>query len=411
MVDAGKKQLILTGAMVLLIALTSEAALRIAHVAYDASLYTGDQQRGWTLRAGAEGWVVGEAKQYVRINRAGFRDRQRNIDKPARTLRVAVLGNSWTEALQVPLESTFCAVVERELASCAASNGRQVEVLNFGTSGYSSAQELLTLRLEVWKYRPDIVLLAFYTARDVLNNVRAFNNVADPAQSPYFVYADGRLTLDDSFRRLPSLQPMQIRLQNFRDTISDHLLLFRTGAAVIRSAKEQAATNALAGRAAETGVDSLENAIYSRPAQPAIEDAWRVTEGIVLAIRDEVRVHGAQFRIATLANRPQVMPDPAKRREFIQKLGLENLDYADMRIKALADREGIALTILAKPLSAFAETHQVFLNGFQGTLGEGHWNELGHRLAGERIAADLSADVCGKTAAPPLPDVASMAAR
>src|SRR5947207_3009658 len=128
--EAGKKQLILTGAIILALGVAGEAVLRIAHVQYDTSLYTGDPQRGWALRAGAEGWVVDEAKQYVRINHAGFRDQERYIEKPAHTIRIAVLGNSWTEALQVPLESTFCAVAERELARCAAAAGSKVEVLN-----------------------------------------------------------------------------------------------------------------------------------------------------------------------------------------------------------------------------------------------------------------------------------------
>src|SRR5262249_2566845 len=214
-------------------------------------------------------------------------DRERPIEKPARTIRIAVLGNSWTEALQVPLESTFSAVMERELARCAAASSNRVEVLNFGTSGYSSAQELLTLRLEVWKYHPDIVVLAFYTARDVLNNVRAFNNAANPEQSPYFVYANGRLVLDDSFRKLPGLQPMQVRLQNLREAVSDHLLLFRTVNMLVRHLRERAARDALAGKAAERGIDNLENAIYYQPRQLAIEEAWRVTEGLIVAMRDE----------------------------------------------------------------------------------------------------------------------------
>jgi len=146
---AGRRVLIATGGLMLALAVAGEALLRMAPVEYGVSLYTNDPQRGWALRGGAHGWVVEEAKQYVRINRDGFRDRERRMEKPAHTTRIAVLGNSWTEALQVPLESTFCAVMERELARCAAASDNRVEVLNFGTSGYSSAQELLTLRLEV----------------------------------------------------------------------------------------------------------------------------------------------------------------------------------------------------------------------------------------------------------------------
>ena len=98
--DAGRKQLLATAAIFAALAVLTEAALRILHVEYDVSLYTGDPKRGWTLRPGAQGWVVSETKQYVRINRAGFRDEERAIEKPRGSVRIAVLGNSWTEALQ-----------------------------------------------------------------------------------------------------------------------------------------------------------------------------------------------------------------------------------------------------------------------------------------------------------------------
>src|SRR5262245_11300165 len=106
---ASNRQLILAGASFLALVVGGEAALRLAHIEHDVRLYTGDPHLGWKLRPGAEGFVMNETRQYVRINRAGFRDREREIQKAAHTIRIAVLGNSWTEALQVPLGGTFCA--------------------------------------------------------------------------------------------------------------------------------------------------------------------------------------------------------------------------------------------------------------------------------------------------------------
>ena len=45
---------------------------------------------------------------------------------------------------------------------------------------------------------------------------------------------------------------------------------------------------------------------------------------------------------------------------------------------------------MAPSLSAYAQEHHVYLNGFTAkNLGMGHWNETGHRLAAEVIAKDL----------------------
>src|SRR3974390_3097248 len=204
-----KKELVLAVLVMLLILLSLEVALRIAGVGFDAQLYGPSRELGWTLRPSAEGLVSTETSQYVKINSRGFHDVERAYEKPATTFRVAVLGNSWTEALQVPLEKTYCSVLERKLAERSCFANKRVEVLNFGVAGYSTAQELLTLREKVWKYNPDLVILALYAARDIANNVRELNNAVDPERSPYFVYSEGNLVLDDSFQRLPALQPWQ----------------------------------------------------------------------------------------------------------------------------------------------------------------------------------------------------------
>ncbi len=70
-------------------------------------------------------------------------------------------------------------------------------MLNFGVSGFGTAQELLLLRDRVLAYHPDLVVLAFLTGNDIVDNSRALTS--DPRR-PYFVMNSGRLALDDSFR-------------------------------------------------------------------------------------------------------------------------------------------------------------------------------------------------------------------
>ena len=84
--------------------------------------------------------VTAENKQTVRINSHGFRDRERSYDKPEGTSRIVVLGNSWTEALQVPLEKTCPALLESDLQKYGCFNGKRVEVF-----GPSNGPELVAL--------------------------------------------------------------------------------------------------------------------------------------------------------------------------------------------------------------------------------------------------------------------------
>ena len=114
--------------------------------------------------------------------------------KPAAgTYRIALLGDSFIEAFEVPYQQTVGEVVERRLS---AARGTPVEVLNFGVGGYGTTQELLTLRHEVWKYSPDLILLAVTTGNDISDNYRP---LSQGSYRPFYEYQGSRLVLDTTF--------------------------------------------------------------------------------------------------------------------------------------------------------------------------------------------------------------------
>ena len=119
--------------------LLAEVALRAAGYSFP-EFYATDERRGFALRPGAAGWYRKEGAAYVRVNSDGLRDREHAREKPPDTFRVAVVGDSYAEALQVEQEAAFWAVMERRLQACAAqfAGGRRVEVINFGVSGYGT---------------------------------------------------------------------------------------------------------------------------------------------------------------------------------------------------------------------------------------------------------------------------------
>jgi diphthamide synthase (EF-2-diphthine--ammonia ligase) len=106
-------------------------------------------------------------------------------------------------------------------------------------------------------------------------------------------------------------------------------------------------------------------------------------------MRDEVKSRGVKFLVVTLSNGIQVHPDPQGRRAFMQNVGATDLFYPDQRIRALCEREGINVLTLAPVLQSYAEQQKVFLHGFDKNIGSGHWNALGHRIAGELIARKI----------------------
>ncbi|MBC7929503.1 MAG: SGNH/GDSL hydrolase family protein, partial [Rubrivivax sp.] len=182
--------------------------------------YQPDDVRGYALRPGVEGWYRKEGAAFVRINGDGLRDREHAKGKAAGTLRIALLGDSYAEAFQVEQGAAFWSVLERRLGECPALAGRTIEVINFGVSGYGTAQELLTLREKVWDYAPDVVLLAVTTNNDVLDNSRVLK-LTD--EIPYFVLRGDALTLDNSFRDTTAFQLRNSALNRSGRWLRDNL--------------------------------------------------------------------------------------------------------------------------------------------------------------------------------------------
>ncbi len=114
-----------------------------------------------------------------------------------------------------------------------------------------------------------------------------------------------------------------------------------------------------------------------------------MTEALIVRMREETESRGAKFVAVTMSNAIQVHPHPAAREHFMRRLGVETLLYPDLRLKALGEREGFTVINLAPELQLYAEQHQVFLHGFAPDIGNGHWNERGHAVAGELLARRL----------------------
>ena len=101
------------------------------------------QELGWAHIANKEGyWTVGKERIHVKINSKGLRDREYSYKKQKGVLRILILGDSFTEAFQVPLEHTFCKVLESELNKTQ----RKFEVINGGFAGVGTDYELLFFR-------------------------------------------------------------------------------------------------------------------------------------------------------------------------------------------------------------------------------------------------------------------------
>jgi len=342
-----------------------------------------DAKYGWAPRPGVEGWYAFEGRTHFAINKDGFRDVDHTVGARPGVFRIAVLGDSFTEGREVPLDQTFWKVAETELAACVPAGNEQIEVLGFGVNGYGAAQQLMILRDKVWKYEPDVIVLAFFTGNDVVNNEPVLDEHPDRV---YYRLQNNTLVLDNSRQRSAEFADRKNASDRKHEIYNSlrSIQVLRQGYRSIRSAFKYRNTSLI--EQLNTG---LQSELY-KPPTGAWTRAWEVTEALVRQIALEAEEGGADFWIATLSNPIQVYPDESVRQAFAQELGVPDLLYPDRRIAELAKNESLKVITLVDSLGAMAKTLGKGLHGSSKFAG-GHWNALGHRAAGKAMAREMCA--------------------
>jgi hypothetical protein len=319
------------------------------------------------------------------FNSHGFRDRERTYQKPSNTFRILVLGDSQVEAIQVALENSFPALLERALNEHSASI--RFEVLSLGQSGFGTAEEYIRYLNFGVEYSPDLVLLAVMTANDIQDNSKF---LSWEGLRFYFVPDDtGNLVLDrsslDAYEQNLTLpkQLFQSLKQNsyLASLISERLFLLREE---LHRAwfKANFADAAKAEEVRKLDQFSELN-IYFPDLSPRWREAFEITKRIILKFKASVEERGAKFVLVTLSNAEQSHPEKAEQLTKQYELAFD-YEQPDRILAEFAKQQSITLLQLMPAFRSYHLKMGTFLHGFGASIG-GHWNEHGHRLAAEEI--------------------------
>jgi lysophospholipase L1-like esterase len=382
------KNLALSSVSVLCGVLLIEFGLRLLGWSFPVFMHP-DVDLGWSYRPGIVGWSSHENTAYLRMNRFGYRGPDWSLRPPADTFRIAVIGDSFVESSNLPDEHALTAFIEKRLSVCPAFTDRRVEVLNFGVSGYGTAQQYLLLQRKVVPFHPDLVLLVLYVGNDVSDNTRSLS-VESQKERPYFIeLPSGALKLDMSFRSTDSFRKAidgdwQKRLVNASHLLQALKQLYLKRSIIptpieARSFRRDAVeSNALpAPGPAELYSSSLDDAWLS---------AWSITEKLLLQMRDWSSRQGMEFRLVMLPAPLQALPGEDLRRMAIAAFGLDDLDYPSNRMVQFAAQNRIPYLDLLDRFRAYGDRERDFLYGFPPQVGDGHLNATGTKLGGELIA-------------------------
>lgn len=109
-------------------------------------------------------------KVHIKTNELGFMGEEFTTEKPSSTFRIALIGDSFTEALQVNYIDTTAVRLEKALGEylkTTSTSYNKVEVYNFGLGGTTTADQMLTYAHYVRQYKPNVLVLNFYSGNDV----------------------------------------------------------------------------------------------------------------------------------------------------------------------------------------------------------------------------------------------------
>jgi hypothetical protein len=363
-----------------------EAGFRVHHFLHPSTakgfFWVRNAEYGWGLAPGREGPSFddhGEFRTDVRINSRGLHDLEHPYVKSPDSFRVLVLGDSYIEGLQVDLEQMFGRLLERRLN---ARSSRPVEVISAGVSSWGTDNELLYFRHEGYKYRPDLVLLAFTTSNDVRESYAPFNR-RDPwanLSKPSFVLnGRGELELQPG-PPLPPAPPWWRQLY-----LGEYLFVRLGGKVVIPRRGQNAAPPPPDPDAPRVPPDLL---IHAPSYGPEVAEAWRVTEALVRALRDEAAARGAKFAVMVHGG-PWVHYDD--RWNLMLMLDAVAARTWDRRkparlIDEFLSAEGIPFVDLFDAFEAAKAHDRMF---YQVNV---HWTPMGHRVAADAAADLLLAD-------------------
>lgn len=359
-----------------------ELGVRMLHLVPDR-FWEPDPLLGARLIPGSHGWWTQEEREFVipvSINSQGQHDVERNPAKAPGTVRVLILGDSFAEALHVPLGKGFPKVLERALNRNAG--GRPIEVINAGVSGYGTASETLYFESKGWRYEPDIVLLAFYPGNDIRNN------------SP---------TLEDAFKpvygedgRLDRVQPTKVAGEANRGWLGRsaayrflrQLVLVRqpgVGRVLVKLGLMR--PEAIRAVVEDDGIP-VGFGMYEVPTPAVWSDAWQRTESLLDRLKRGVEERGARLAIAIVTAREQIYADSwqeiLQAHPSMQQLRWDTSEPQHW-VQQWCARRGVPCLDLADTFLRRASSDGPMLHYRH----DGHWTEAGHELGGTLIAEFL----------------------
>ena len=296
-----------------------------------------------------------EFDNQIKFNSEGLRDFEYPFEKEEGTYRIAVIGDSFPEGLQVPFDKTFPKLLEQDLNNLKQT---KVEVINFGTGGYGTEQEYIILKDQALKYHPDLVIFVF-----------SMNDIEDNFNTHLVTFEGNSSKTTKMTASIPKRMMLACSAYSDLCSLAQRVILTRKSAASQKSAN---------------GFER--NMVFKMENSLAFLEAFDETGKLLYSSYNLAKNNAVDFVFVIIPSKEQV--DNKKLQEFLKTDNLTGDDVEMLKVphalSLFAASNGIETIDLTVPLRKLNKN-----NNFYYEI-DGHFNEMGHELAAKAIVETIS---------------------
>lgn len=351
--------------------------------------------------------VRGKNKVLYQINSKGIRGNEYSYKKTADEYRILILGDSFADGYKVEFDNLFSEVLKRKFN--ANKKHKNFQVINTGTIGWSTDQELLFFQHEGKKYDPDLVVLMFYQ-----NDIAYNNQPKDWSMyyKPLFKIKEGELVLTnvpvpkpDIFiydgHLEPKEKPVFKRIRYWLHTHS-YLYLFvkkrmKNSYILRKLAKELHLLDKPDNAEEQNTPDNDERAlpnefrVWEKNYNDTVRASWKITEAMLIKLQEEVSSIGSRLLVFYIPFEASIYKKEWEKLKRVHGLSDDkyNADKAGIVLNYICKRNNIDFmnpTIKFKKKAAEMDKYDKRLYN----PNDHHWTVEGNIFTGEILAEFIS---------------------
>ena len=381
--NLGKKMLLSLAAVVLAVA-AGEILVRAVYPEYGIPVFTTklftefDPLLGWRKIPNFRGTHVQDEYTIVeQFNSKGLRGPEYPYEKPEGEYRILVLGDSFCEGYTVEYQDLFSEIMKRKLNDACKT---RIEVINAGTGGYGTDQELLFFQTEGKKYEPDLIIVLYF-ANDAPMNVKPYYGTWQRGQKPLFELVDGELSLKSRPEKTWDLDELAEKdleeneheyERGFVLTDLETWYLYRLYKHVRSRGTENVINELPIDQAAEEAGDA-EQAPGPGAGYRGRQQEWVMTEALMAELEKEASSIGSEFLLYYVPLKQEVYP------------GKNHASSIEYNLRVLSDRRDIRFIPTLKMFRKQAEILEDSGKRLYWKK-DSHWTPEGHHLTGLILA-------------------------